>query len=81
MNKLFPKRPAPENPALVIKAMPRSNAEFFYGLRKIDDNFVRVIPNTYDEIKFIQSLDVGYSVYAPWNGDGVLIRESHLPRL
>ena len=67
---------------MVIKASVRQNGtDVFYGAKKINDDLVRVIPSTWHEILFLQTLEKGYSLFAPWNGNGVLVKAQHLPPL
>jgi hypothetical protein len=78
--QLFPVRTI-EKPAMVILSVPTKEGDFRFTLSQIDKRFARVVPSTWQEICFIRSLDHGHNVFAPWDGDGVLVMEEFLPLL
>lgn len=77
--KTFIQREAEPDP-IVINAIPKQGGEFFYALKQIKGDFTRVIPSSWYEIRFIRSLEKGYNLFAPWNGDGVIVMTKYLPR-
>ena len=76
--KFFASRTHEPNP-FVIKGSIRSNLDYFYSAKQITGDFVRVIPSTWKEISFLQSLEKGYNLFAPLHGDGVLVKADFLP--
>ncbi len=42
--------------------------------------FCRVIPNTWKEISYIRLLEKGTSYEVPYDGDGLLVLDSAMPR-
>jgi hypothetical protein len=76
--KFFAERSHEPDP-FVIKGSLRSNVDYFYSAKQITGEFVRVIPSTWREVSFLQSLEKGYNLFAPWHGDGVLVRADFLP--
>lgn len=65
----------------VIMGSLRSNIDYFYSAKQVTGDFVRVIPSTWKEVSFLQSLEKGYNLFAPWHGDGVLVRADFLPAI
>ena len=78
MNKMFEDRTL-ESPALVVRAVESRGDDCHYTVKQVKGDFVRVYPNTWREICYLQTLEKGYNLFAPWNGDGVLVMAKYLP--
>lgn len=78
MRRIFKVREL-ENPALVIRAVAKNENECFYAAKQVKGDFVRVIPESWAEVSFLQTLEKGYNLFAPWNGNGVLVMAKYLP--
>jgi len=76
--KFFSKRTHEPNPFVIMGSI-RSNLDYFYSAQQVKGDFVRVIPSTWKEISFLQGLDKGFKLFAPWQGDGVLVKADFLP--
>ena len=65
------------DPHVIVKINGPREIEFVQ--KRIDGFFYRVFPKNYREVCYIQTLSVGYNVYAPAEGDGVIVKASCLP--
>lgn len=79
MNKYFERRSLETNPK-VVTSTTRKQGDDLYVSKIIEGAHYRVIPNTGKEVSYIQTLECGYAVWAPWEGDGVIIRNSCMPK-
>lgn len=71
MTHLFPTRERVQHP-LVITKTSRGD-EWFFQMTEIKGDFLLVSPVTWKEVDYLQSLELGVDIFAPWDGDGVLI--------
>lgn len=79
MKRFIQREPEPD--PIVINAIPKKGgAEFFYAMKQLKGDFTRVIPSSWYEVRLIQSLEKGFNLFAPWNGDGVIVMTKYLPR-
>lgn len=71
MTTLFQTRESVENPFVISKTS--KGDDWFFQMKKVKGEFLLVTPSTWKEVSYLQSLEMGVEVFAPWDGDGVLI--------
>lgn len=66
-------------PTVIVKVGQPPKESF--NTKQLDMPCYRVFPRCYREVLFLQSLTNGYSVFAPADGDGVIVKHTYLPPL
>jgi len=77
MTHLFPTRIRVEHP-FVISKTPRGE-DWFFQIAQAEGSFFLVTPTNWPEVDYLQSLEMTVDIFAPWDGDGVLIAERVAP--
>lgn len=62
---------------MIVKVADGLNESF--TTKQLDVPCCRVFPINYKEVSYLQSLTAGYSVFAPADGDGLIVKAAYLP--
>tara|TARA_R110000772_G_scaffold50668_1_gene116458 strand:+ start:4479 stop:4712 length:234 start_codon:yes stop_codon:yes gene_type:complete len=76
---MFKNRKPDNNPTVITRGKVSAAGETSYGSATREGLHFRVIPHTQREVFYLASLEVGHNVFAPKDGDGVIIAASALP--
>ena len=68
---LFKNRELVHNPKVLIREDDEN--DFSFSVKQLEGAFYRVVPKTGREVLFLQSLKKNVFVYAPAEGDGLII--------
>tara|TARA_R100001015_G_C4593666_1_gene148993 strand:+ start:559 stop:792 length:234 start_codon:yes stop_codon:yes gene_type:complete len=70
---LFEDREIVHDPKVIIRKDNPSKDDFSFSIKQLEGTFYKVIPSTAKEVFFLQSLLKNVFIYAPAEGDGLII--------
>ena len=70
---LFRDKEVIHNPKVIIRKDDPLKDDFTFSIKQLEGAFYRVIPSTAKEVFFLQSLPKNVFIYAPAEGDGLII--------
>lgn len=70
---LFKEKELIHNPKVIIRKDDLEKDDFSFLIKQLDGAFYRVIPATAKEVFFLQALPKNVFIYAPAEGNGLII--------
>ena len=70
---LFKNKELVHNPKVIIRTDNKLKDDFSFSIKQLDGAFYKVIPATAKEVFFLQALPKNIFIYAPAEGDGLII--------
>ena len=70
---LFKEKELVHNPKVIIRKNDNSKDDFSFSIKQLEGAFYRVVPSTAKEVFFLQALPKNIFIYAPAEGDGLII--------